>query len=333
MSAEPHPSELRRDPTTGDRVVISPGRWDRPRERFRTVHAEDPSSACPFCPGHEAETPPELWRLPIEGGGWRVRVVPNKYPMFASPGHAPRPFADDGLASTPAVGHHEVVIESPDHGFDLSRADNASVSDVLRAYRARYRALRDLGANVIVIFRNHGTDAGASSAHPHSQIIATSIVPAALSRRWDRAQEHFEATGRNLYQEMLGHELADGRRIVLATDRYVAFQPFASAWAYETWIMPRRAQLSFADTDDAGLDILGTVLRSVLGALHSVFGDVPHNYIVQSAPEGNEPRQGFTWHLRIVPRLHIPGGFELGSGLPVNPTSPEDTAAELRAAI
>ncbi len=326
-------TELRQDPATRNWVVIAPTRGQRPHDVDRASCASEDSSACPFCPAREAETPPELWRLPASDGAWRVRVVPNKFAVLAGDGPERRNVSHEGFVSMSGVGRHEVIVESPEHTFDLARADPVAVRDVLEAYRARYRALRAGGAALIVIFRNHGPGAGTSLAHPHSQIVATPVVPIVVRHRFEVAQQHYDDLGTCLYLDILERERRDGRRIVLESERFVAFQPFASASPFETWLMPREHQPSFGDVADATLDELAPVLRAVLGGLHRELGDPDYNAVVQSAPPGDEGREYFVWHLRIVPRLATRAGFELGSGMRVNPTSPEDTAGRLRQAV
>jgi UDPglucose--hexose-1-phosphate uridylyltransferase len=248
-------SELRQDPSTRDWVVIAPERGLRPH-----LVAQPPARAagepgCPFCAGHEAETPPEVWRVPPERTApWQVRVVPNRFPMLAPDGTPRREVSADGFVRMPGTGRHEVIVESPDHSADLARADNPSVAAVLEAYRARYRALRAEGAGVILIFRNHGARAGTSIAHPHSQIVSAPVVPIQVRHRFDVAMQHYDDLGTCLYVDLLEREIHDGRRIVLETPEFVAFQPFAAVAPFETWIMPRVSQPAFGDVCDSALE-------------------------------------------------------------------------------
>lgn len=327
-------SELRQDPFTRDWVVIAPDRAQRPHAPAeRAPQPAATPSACPFCAGHESETPPEVWRLAAPDGSWRVRVVPNRFPMLAADGSPHRSLTPEGFVSMPGVGRHEVIIESPDHAADLARADDGAVRDVLEAYRARYRGLRTDGPGVVLIFRNHGRGAGTSLAHPHSQIVAMPVVPVQVRHRFEVAIQHYDDQGTCLYLDVLDRELRDGRRLVLETPHFVAFQPFASAAPFETWIMPRGPEPSFGDTSDASLDALAPVLRRVLAGLAQALGDPDYNAVLQSAPIGDEHRAYFVWHVRIVPRLAAAAGFELGSGMAVNPSLPEATAARLRDAV
>lgn len=330
-------SELRQDPSTRDWVLIAPERRKRPHAVLQPEKrlVTSPGSVCPFCPGHEAETPPEVWRWPDSSGAWQVRVVPNRFPVLEPDGSPHRDVSPYGFVHMPGIGRHEVIIESPDHSADLARADNASLRAVLEAYRARYRALRadGDGGGVILIFRNHGPQAGTSISHPHSQIVAAPVVPVQIRHRFEVAMQHFDDLGTCLYVDLVDREVADGKRIVAATRSFVAFQPFASAAPFETWIMPRAAEPAFGDASDAALDDLAPVLRAVLAGLSDALGDPDYNAIVQSAPPGDESREYFVWHVRIVPRLSTPAGFELGTGMAINPSVPEETADQLRRAV
>ena len=215
-------SELRQDPTTRNWVIVAPERQVRPHDQASPIREEARSKAsCPFCPGLESQTPRELWRLDAPDGSWRVRVVPNKFPALtpdAGRGRQER----DGFLAMPGHGHHEVIIESPRHDWDLATAIQPEVRAVLEAYRARYRALREAGDSaLIVIFRNHGRGSGTSLQHPHSQILAAPVVPLQVRRRLDVARQHFDDLGTCLYAEVLDRELGDGRRVVTVGERVV----------------------------------------------------------------------------------------------------------------
>jgi UDPglucose--hexose-1-phosphate uridylyltransferase len=244
-----------------------------------------------------------------------------------------RQSSPDGFVSVPGIGRHEVIVESPDHNADLARLPVPHVRSVLEAYVARYRALRAHTRGVVVIFRNHGARAGTSLSHPHSQIIATPVVPVQIRHRFDVAVRHYDTTGSSLYLDNLAAELSDGRRIVHESRRFVAFQPYASLGPHETWIVPRMQTASFGGVTPAALDELAGVLRLVLAALSTALDDPDYNLIVHSAPPGDEKRGYFVWHIRIMPRLATPAGFELATGMAINASLPEQTAGVLRAAV
>ena len=233
----------------------------------------------------------------------------------------------------PGAGRHEVIIETPDHAADLARADEVSVRAVLEAYRSRYRTLRAEGARAILIFRNHGSRA-ADRSPPHSQRSSPrSVVPIQIRHRFEVAMQHYDDLGTCLYTDILERELRDGRRIVREAQSFVAFQPFAAAAPFETWIVPRIPQSAFGDIADSTLPELASMLKAVLAGLADVSGDPDYNAVIHSAPPGDESREYFVWHLRIVPRLATPAGFELGSGMSINPSLPETTAAQLRSVL
>jgi UDPglucose--hexose-1-phosphate uridylyltransferase len=326
MPEPPEPPELRRDPFTRSWVILAPDRAARPRH---TTVAADPD--CPFCPGREQQTPGEVWRWPTDRTQpWKVRVVPNRYPVLASSDQPARHHTTGAHISADGIGSHEVVVESPDHDWDLADGDDEAVADVLRAYRARALALRTRRPGLVLPFRNHGAAAGTSLRHPHSQIVATPVVPLRQRRLFDVARAHYDDHGSCLYTDLTNAELADRRRVVAVGDQATALAPYAATAPYETWILPREQQASFADIADDVLDETAAILRRLLAALRSLLGDVPYNYALISAPNGEENTAYFTWHLRLVPRLVAPAGFELGTGIAVNPVPPEQAAARLR---
>ncbi|QUW85531.1 galactose-1-phosphate uridylyltransferase (plasmid) [Streptomyces mirabilis] len=322
-------------------MAIAPERDDRPQHTGAaptpTPRAEATDPACPFCPGHERETPGELWRQPAPtdatSSDWAVRVVPHRYPVLEGE-QRPADHHTTGLHTVcDGVGSHEVVIESPHHDWDLADGDERAVADVLRAYRARHLALRTRRPGLVLPFRNHGPAAGTSLPHPHSQIVATPIVPLRLRQLFDVARGYYDDHGSCLYTDETAAELADGERMVAATEHIAALAPYAARAPYETWIVPRCHQASFADVSDEVLAEAAALLHRLLAALRDVLGDVPYNYALISAPNGEETTAYFAWHLQLTPRLAATAGFELGSGIAVNPLTPEHAAARLRHAL
>ncbi len=289
-------------------------------------------ATCPFCPGNEAMTPPEIWRSGTPQV-WRIRVVPNKYPALAPDGGLQRVHRA-GLVSMAGHGHHELIVESPRHDWDLATGSAAEVAEILLAYRLRYEALRARGDSaLVVLFRNHGSGSGTSLDHPHSQVLATPVVPLLVRRRFDVARQHFDDMGTCLYEELAQREVNEGARIVDLDADFVAFVPFAASAPYETWIMPRTRQASFGATSDDQLGALARLLRRVLSALRRVAEDPPYNLVIHSAPAGDERSRYFLWHMQVMPRLSTAAGFELATGIPINPSAPEETAARLRAGV
>lgn len=329
--------ELRRDPFTRGWVIVAPERAERPFQMPDPGPSSTPvpgiDPACPFCPGHEDSTPEELWRVVDPRGGWAVRVVPNLYPVL-TPADRAAVHHDKGLfASADPVGNHEVVIESPRHDWDLPDGDDAAITRVLHAYRARSRALGARRPGLVLPFRNHGAAAGTSLPHPHSQIVATPIVPARQRQLFDVARTYYDDHASCVYVDVTDAELADGRRVVATNDRMVAYAPYAARVPYETWLVPRVHAASFVHASDDVLADAATLLRRVLVGLRRLLGDVPYNYVLVSAPNGEEDSDYFLWHVQLLPRLVATAGFELGTGMAVNPVSPEVAAARLQEAV
>lgn len=322
--------ELRQDPTTKDWVVIARERAKRP-EQFRRSPApssEAPAN-CPFCPGNEHLTPPTIAEMRDEGG-WKVRVVANRFSAF-EPETIGHPHQPNLFNSQDAYGHHEVVIETPAHQASLGEMDISDVRNVLRTYRERHLALRqDPKVKLVLAFRNHGQSAGASLTHPHSQIVGAPIIPPHIRRKYEVAIRHFDDTQGCIYCAVRDEELKNGRRLILETRFLIAIHPFASQVPFETWIIPKRHNPSFAEIMGPELDELTLALRSILGTMHTCLGNPDYNLIVHTAPVEDEHKPYFLWHVEIRPRLATPAGFELGTGVFINTAVPEETAAYFR---
>lgn len=328
--------ELRQDPTTREWVIIATDRAKRPHDFQREappsgLGAHDPR--CPFCPGNEHLTPPEEYAIRPDGastGSWRVRVTSNKFAALVPEGGLER--RDSGsFRQMTGYGKHEVIVETPRHDQPMALMDRSQVEDVIRAYRARYLALReDKCVELILIFKNHGRAAGTSLEHPHSQLVATPVVPATVRLRYETATRYHDDTGRCIYCVVRDEELEHGERVILQTNKFVAFHPFASRMPFETWIVPRQHDSCLGHiTDDAICDLAG-VLQTVLKKLYFGLGNPDFNYIVHSAPIEDEGKDYYIWHIQILPRLTLQAGFELGSGMYINVVFPEETAAFMR---
>ena len=330
-------SELRYVATSGDWVLVAPSRSLRPHDPVPSASAGGPRASrvpeCPFCPGNEGMTPPELWRSTDAAGRWKQRGVPNLFPLLDSEARADPESDRFGWLTRGGRGRHEVLIESPDHDWDVATAGTDEVRDLLLAYRNRYLVLREDRPALIAVFRNHGQAAGTSLPHPHSQLVALPVIPIPTRHRLDIARRHLDESGTCLYADLLERELIDGRRILIQYGDFVAYQPFAASVPYETWIMPRRQQASFGELQDDAVPALARVLRAVLAALRRRLDDPPYNLVISSVPPPEEGTRYFVWHIRVLPRITNPAGLELETGIAVNPSLPEETAADLRKAL
>lgn len=327
-------SVIRQDPTTKEWVIVATSRARRPHDiprgaARRPTRPHEPG--CPFCPGNEAQAPGETLRLPEGDGAWAVRVVPNKFAALIPDGEPRRRERGPLFREMAGVGYHEVVIETPVHDRALPLMTTDEVGQVLRAYQRRHAALRqDPRVKYVIIFRNHGERAGTSLAHPHSQLVATPVAPVSLRRKYEVATAHYDDTGRCLYCDLVDAELEAKERVVLETEQFVVFHPFASRVPFETWIAPKRHEPSFARVSAEELTALADVLRRTVRALYDALGDPDFNYILHTAPVEDEGKNYYLWHVQVVPRLTTIAGFELGSRMAVTTMLPEESAAYIR---
>lgn len=327
-------SELRQDPTTKEWVIIAKERARRPNDFVQNkAKPELPiyKPDCPFCPGNDPKTSDTLLYKTPDNEGWRVRVLTNLFPALTPDGKVVRKKEDNFFLSLDGVGIHEVIVETPIHNTSLAMMTDSEVYDVLRAYKERYKALSKLPfVKLIIIFKNNGQAAGTSLEHPHSQLIAAPLVPRHIRTRHEVAIRYYDDTGRSLYSDLVNFEIRTGKRIVVETDRYIVFHPFASHRPFETWIVPRKQQASFLRVSMDDLEALSNVLRVMLLKIYKGLNNPDFNYVIDSSPIGEEDNKYYTWHLRIIPRLTEVAGFEIGSGIFINTALPEETAQFLK---
>lgn len=323
-------AELRRDPITREWVNIATERGKRPsdfhhREEAQLVRTRD-HSRCPFCPGNETMTGQDLLRYGT-GRDWSLRVVLNKFPAFSSSGEAART-GYNLYESIPAVGAHEVIIETPHHNRSMSRLRVAQVKLVIQAYRERYLALRqDARLKYILIFRNHGRVAGASIEHAHSQIIGTPIIPQVARARIEGLQRYDAERHACAYCDMIEEELDAGERLVMQNSSFIALAPYAARHPFETWILPKERNAQFVSITEPQMADLAATLKEALLRLDLCLGDPPYNFMLLTTDFSDQ----FHWHIEIIPRLSIAAGFELGTGIYLNTVAPEQAASFLRA--
>ena len=325
--------ELRKDPVVDRWVIIATERSKRPHaNRTRTESGRD--EPCPFCAGREADTPPEVLSYrdpstPANTPGWRVRVVPNKYPALAVVGEVSVP-TESAYVALSGVGAHEVIIESPKHCLSMAELAEGQIEDVFRAYRERLIVLQnDRRWKSIIIYKNEGSAAGATLEHVHSQLLALPIVPREIDQEWRALKAHYDATTKCLYCEIVDRERSNGRRIVLESPAFIGFCPFASRFPFEIWLMPKEHSPMFDSIANDELPQLAFMLRQSLQRLAGTV-DAPLNYVLHSAPLKEAKRDHYHWHLEILPRISKIAGFELASGYYINTMAPESAARQLR---
>jgi UDPglucose--hexose-1-phosphate uridylyltransferase len=328
--------ELRRDPITGRWVIIATDRAKRPSD-YKLEASVPRGRFCPFCPGSEDRTPPEVLAYRPEGArrdspGWSVRVVPSTTPALMIEGGLDR--EGEGLYDKMhGVGAHEVVIETPDHAKQMADLSAGEVEAVLWAYRDRILDLKkDARFRYVMVFKNHGAAAGASLDHTHSQLIALPIVPKNVVEEMQGALEYYEFKERCVYCDIVRQEEQDGRRLVYRNDGFVVLQPFAPKFPFETWVLPRSHDSAYEDCQRSECAALADALLTALRKLKAVLAAPPYSFMLHMSPLTQQDNPHYHWHFEIMPTLAKVAGFEWGSGFYINPTPPEEAARFLREA-
>jgi UDPglucose--hexose-1-phosphate uridylyltransferase len=332
--------EFRRDPLHNTWVAFAPERLRRPQDFIPAVLQTD--TLDPFEPGNERLTPPEVYAVRPEHSkpnepGWRVRVVPNRYPAMRIEG-ALEATSEGIYDRITGIGAHEVVIETPDGDTPLEKLAVEGITEVLATYRERMLDLdRDHRFQHIYVFKNVGASAGASLSHPHSQLVALPVVPPFVEGKLARARDHYQRKQRSLFTDILHAEKTDGSRLVAENDGYFLFCPFASRFPFELAIFPKRHQPDYVSCRPTELHDLAEVLRFALNRLGDVLELPGYNMLLHTAPLRRpstdrfaSTRHDYCWHLEIVPRFQSLAGFEIGLGAYINTVYPEDAARALR---
>jgi UDPglucose--hexose-1-phosphate uridylyltransferase len=325
--------ELRKDPITGRWVIISSDRGKRPTE-FADQRTKKRGGFCPFCAGNERTTPHEVLAYrengQPNGPGWRLRVVPNKFPALQIEGELNK--QGEGIFDKMnGLGAHEVIIENPDHHATLATLPGKAVEEVLWAYRDRMEDLKkDKRFQYTLIFKNEGLLAGATLEHSHSQLIALPIVPIQVQEEIDGCRKHYNLKERCIFCDIIRQEMQSRNRIVMETQAFIALAPFAPRFPFETWIMPKRHISCYACSTKDDFKDLAFLLQDTLRRLDKALSFPPYNYIIHTSPFKEEINDYYHWHIELMPKLTNVAGFEWGSGFYINPTPPEEAAKFLR---
>ncbi len=327
--------ELRKDPISGRWVIISTNRGKRPSDFGRTIE-ERRGGFCPFCEGNEATTPPEVLAyrdsqsLP-DTAGWTLRVVPNKFPALQIEGGLHK-VGEGMFDKMNGVGAHEVLIETPKHDITIPQMGLKDVENMFWGFRDRILDLKkDERFKYIMVFKNHGSAAGASLEHPHSQLIALPIVPLVVQTEMDGASTYYNYKDRCVFCDIIHQEQTMQSRLVSENDDFIVICPYAPRFPFETWILPKQHSSVFEDCQKGEYANLAQVLQQTIARMDKVLQDPPYNFIIHNAPLHEEHEVlYYHWHIEIIPKLTKIAGFEWGTGFYINPTPPEDAATFLR---
>ncbi len=342
----PH-NEVRKDYLLDRWVVIATERSRRPTDFAKKDREQAKTTVCPMCPGNEHMTPPAILVYLKKGKGirkdkdkngfrhknWLVRCIPNLYPAFSPPEKKitqKQILRSNDLAV--AIGHHEVLVESPNHDEDPATARIPQLIHVINAYIDR---LRELSAKEYVkyvsIFRNHGLEAGASLSHAHSQIIAMPFVPKTVEGELEASKKFWRQTRKCAFCGIIEKEI-DGPRLILENSQFVAFAPYASVNPMEFWIIPKKHETTLLGISQTEVKTFAETLKTCLKGLKQLVNDPPYNYGFHLAV-GKDARNYYHWHLEVYPRLAIWAGFEKSTGVYINTVTPETAAESLRKTI
>lgn len=344
--------DLRTDWLTGRTVLVAENRAFRPNEfitdsKFQSASDGETASAagqtsaatsCPFCPGNESQTPPPEYEQLDDAAHWQLRVIPNKFPAVTNPVVTGGPpvvhSAGEPPAATciPALGAHEVIIESARHIDRTSALSARELRGALEAYANRLRHWQsDDRLAYGLVFKNQGPRAGASIAHLHSQLLALPAIPPAVGAELSRAKDAYDQNATCPYCCLLEQEQRAGDRIVFDGDGFIAFCPFASLQPHEVWLLPTQHEPSFerAMSDDT-LRRLAGVLHPLIARLESMVPDAAYNLLLRTAPWKIDCDNWFHWRIELLPRVNAIAGLEVATGMYINPIPPERAARNLR---
>jgi UDPglucose--hexose-1-phosphate uridylyltransferase len=330
--------EQRWHPLREEWVILSAHRQHRPwsGEEVRSGQLPLPAYVedCYLCPGNSRV---DGQRNPAYR---QTFVFDNDLPCVAehAPDAVPAPMSIYHSAS--ARGASRVVCYTPRHDLTLAELDQADIEGLMRVWQAQYEELsaRSDIAHVL-IFENKGEVVGVSNPHPHCQIYATNFVFKTIETEARVSERHLAETGRMLFQDVLDAERRDGRRLLVENDSAVAFVPYFARYAYETYVAPKQTHPSIASLSGSELSDLADVLKQVLVRFDNLWRmSFPYVMVLHQAPTDGGRYPGVHFHIEFHPPLRAPtllkylAGPEIGGGNFLSDTSPEEKAAELRAA-
>lgn len=321
--------ELRRDPTSGNWVVVG-------HKHIRI----DNRSTCPFCPGNESLTPPTIREVRREDGSWAIRCFPSRDLLFVI--EAPEEKKAEGIYDKMSnVGAHEVVVETPDHVRMFSNFAPNELELLIRFYQERvYDLKRDRRFRYVQIFKNHGELAGSYIFHPHSHILATPILPQRIENELKNAKDHYLRKDRCLYCDIIRQEMREGKRVITENAHFISFCPYAPRFPFETWIVPKKHTESFEDIKENDvltsfvLILLETMKRieKLMNAYTLVYHTSPNFEQLEIESEEDPPVSlYFHWHLEIMPRDYRASKYKREEEFYVNTLTPEEAARILKA--
>lgn len=328
-------SQLRKDPVSGDWVVIAVGRGKRPDDfKERNIEIDENNARdCLFCDPVASGQEKDVLIYNTSRGDWTLRIFPNKFPAFSRPtggkvnrqDHGPY-FWMDG------VGYHEVIV-TRDHYKHIGKMDPFAVAEILDAYQSRYLDLMNKKSiRYIEIFHNHGKKAGASIVHPHSQLAAIPVVSPYIKLELRGAEDYYRHNKKCVFCDMVDWEIEHRKRIIFESDLFIVFCPFASRAAFEVWVLPKKHSPYFERCNDEMKVQGGEALHEAIRKISKVLDEPAFNFYLHTSPCDGQDYPHYHWHFEILPKTSVWAGFELSTGIEISTIEPEVAADYLKKA-
>ena len=325
------PSELRQDLVTGDWVIIATGRAKRPDD-FVVAHEDvgsDRIEDCPFEDPVSSKQEKDILLYQLPDGEWSLRVFPNKYPALIR-GKIPKALSEGPYTAMTGAGYHELVV-TRDHSKHIALLAVEQVAEIFDAYQERYMDLmRRRSVKYIGVIHNHGKKAGASIAHPHSQIFAIPVVSPYIRLELEGAERYQKRNHVCVFCEMIQYERNIKTRVIVENESFIAICPFASRSAFEMWVLPKKHNPYFERMSNEEKLSLAEVFQKALGALFIALGNPDYNFYIHTSPCDGRDYSYFHWHIEILPQTATWAGFELSTGVEISTIQPEVSAKFLR---
>jgi len=324
-------SQLRQDLVSGEWIVIAPKRGERPHDfRNKVRRRRAPIAGCIF------ENPQGIDHSePIlqfnDKHGWTLQIIENKFPAFTHRDVCSTIAKVGPYSVTDGIGHHDVVITRP-HDKDFPDLNKEAALEVFRAFQDRYLMLtHDKCLAYISIFHNWGELAGASIYHPHYQIIAIPVTPPDFEHSVTGAMRFFKKYKTCVHCRMVQWEKEEKKRVIFENKEAIAFTPFISRSSFEIRIFPKKHLPFFENTNEADLAGVIAALQTALKMMKKTLRDPDYNFFIHTAPLANKKRYtNYHWHIEVLPKMNVSAGFELGTGIEINPVDPDEAAILLR---
>ncbi len=323
-------SELRQDLVSGDWIILAGDRAKRPHDwKKKSKRVKTPKNACPF------EDLVKSGNEPIElfppSDDWKIAVAPNKYPALIPKTAGPSEHRQGPYSTIDGIGHHELII-TRDHEKNIPKMSLAESTELFRVFKHRLNVLsQDPHSNYSSLWHAWGQLAGASIYHPHYQILTLPIVPPDIRRSLEGSVRYAREHKKCVHCVMLDYEKRRKVRIVYENAEAIAIAPFVSKQPFEVRIFPKKHFSHFEKTPDkvlcGAVEALGFTLRKISEKL----GDPDYNFFLHTAPfrDANEYKM-YHWHMEVIPKISLLGGFEWSTGIDINTIDPDNAAKVLR---